>query len=82
MAISCKKIIMLTLTVDTVFVCALPPLSVNMVLFTVTAAIYPVIVIVYTNGSVYTNGCYRALYYGRALISMYKLMVLKKCDSR
>ena len=36
------------------------PLSVNTVLFTVTGAISPVIVNVYTNGSVYTNGCYSA----------------------
>ena len=49
---------MLTLTVDidTVFGSALSPLSVNMVLFNVTGAISPVIVNVYTNGSVYTNG--------------------------
>ena len=38
---------------------ALSPLSVNMVLLTVTGAISPVIVNVYTSGSVYTNGCYR-----------------------
>ena len=48
---------MLTLTVDTVFGSALSPLSVNIVLFTVTGAISPVIVNVYTNWSVYTNGC-------------------------
>ena len=52
--------IMLTLMVDTVFGSALSPLSVNMVLFTVTGAISTVIVNDYTNGSVYTNGCYRA----------------------
>ena len=52
--------IMLTLTVDTVFGSALPPLSVNTVLFTVTGAISPDIVNVCTNGSVYTNGCYIA----------------------
>ena len=52
--------IMLTLTVDTVFWVCIMPLSVNMVLFTVTGAIFPVIVNVYTNGSVYTNGCYKA----------------------
>ena len=47
---------MLTRTVDTVFGSALSPLSVNMILFTVTGAISPVIVNVYTNGSVFTNG--------------------------
>ena len=52
--------IMLALTVDTVLGSALSPLSVNMVLFTVTGAISPVIINVYTNGSVYTNGCYNA----------------------
>ena len=40
-----------------IFGSALSPLSVDTVLFTVTGAISPVIVIVYTNGSVYTNGC-------------------------
>ena len=52
---------MLTLTVDTVLGSALSPLSVNMFLFTVMGARSPVIVNVYTNGSVYTNGCYRAI---------------------
>ena len=51
---------MLTLTVDTVFWPALSPLSVNMILFTVTGSISPVIVNVNINGSVYTNGCYTA----------------------
>ena len=41
-----------------VFGSALSPFSVNMVLFTVTWAISPPIANVYTNGSVYTNGCY------------------------
>ena len=50
---------MLTLTVDTVFGSILSPLSVNKVLFTVTGEISPVIINVYTNGSVNTNGCYR-----------------------
>ena len=50
-------------TVDAVvFGSALWPLSVNIVLFTVTGAISLVIVIVHTNGSVDTNGCYNALY--------------------
>ena len=49
---------MLTLTVDTVLGSALSPPSVNMVLFTVVGAISPIILNVYTNGSVYTNGCY------------------------
>ena len=49
--------IMLTLTVDTVLGSELSPLRVNMVLFTITGALSPVIVNVYTNGSVYTNGC-------------------------
>ena len=53
---------MLTLTVDTVFGSALSPLSVNMILFTVTGAISLVIVNVYTYGSVYTNGCYKGTY--------------------
>ena len=39
---------------------ALFPLSVNMVLWIITGAISPVIVNVYTNGSVDTNGCYRS----------------------
>ena len=47
--------------VETVFWSALSPLSVNMVLFTVTGAISPVIVNIYTNGSVYTNRCYRGM---------------------
>ena len=51
---------MLTLTVDTVFGSALSPLSVNMILFTVTGMISPIIVNVYTNGSVYIYGCYSA----------------------
>ena len=50
---------MSTLTVDTILGSVLLPLSVNMVLFTVTGAISPVIVNVYTNRSVYTNGCYK-----------------------
>ena len=54
---------MLTLTVDTVFGSSLSPLSVNMVLLSVTGAISPVIVNVYTNGSVYTNGCYTDRYF-------------------
>ena len=37
---------------------ALSPLSVNMGPFTVTGAISPVIVNVYTNRGVYTKGCY------------------------
>ena len=46
---------MLTLTVDTfIWGSALSLLSVNMVLFTITGAISPVIANVYTNGSVYT----------------------------
>ena len=49
--------IILTLTVDTGF---LSPLSVNMILFTVTGKVSSVIVNVNTNGSVYTNGCYSA----------------------
>ena len=40
---------------------ALSPLSVDMVLFTVTGAISPLNVNFYTNGSVYTNGCYSAI---------------------
>ena len=64
MVISCIFFfIMLTLTVDTVFGSVLSPLSVNMVLFTLTGAISPVIDNVYTNGSVYTNGCYKAYLY-------------------
>ena len=47
---------MLTLTVDTVFGSELSPLSVNMVLLTVLGVYSPVIVNVYTNGSVYNNG--------------------------
>ena len=43
---------MSTLAVDTVFGSVLLPLSVNMVLLTVTGAIFPVIV------NVYTKGCY------------------------
>ena len=59
MVFSCNFfLIMLTLTVDTVLGSALSPLSVKMILFTLTGAISPVIVNVYTNGSVYTNGCY------------------------
>ena len=49
---------MSTLTVDTFLGSVLLPLSVNMVLVTVMGAISPVIVNVYTNGSIYTNGCY------------------------
>ena len=49
---------MLTLTVDTVLGSILSPLSVNMVLFTITGEIPPVIVNVYTNRSVYNNVSY------------------------
>ena len=49
---------MLTQTVDIVFGSILSPLSVNMALFTVTGEMSPVIVNVYSNRSVYTNGCY------------------------
>ena len=59
--ISCIFFIMLILTVDTFFGSVLSPPSVNMVLFSVTGALSPVIVNVYTNGSVYTNGCYKGL---------------------
>ena len=52
---------MLTLTVDTLFRSALSPLSVSMVFFTVTGVISPIIVNVYTNGSVNTHGCYISL---------------------
>ena len=41
-----------------IFASASSPLSVKMVLFTVTGATSPVFV--NTNGSVYTNGCYTA----------------------
>ena len=45
--------ILLTITIDAVFFgSALSPLSVNMVLFTTTGARSPIIVNVYTNGSV------------------------------
>ena len=62
MVTSCNFIffIMLTLTDDTVIGSAVSPLSVSMILFTVTGAISSVIVNVYTNGSVHTNGCYSA----------------------
>ena len=43
---------------------ALSPLSINTVLFAVTGAMSPIIVNVYTNGSVYTNGCYRPILFG------------------
>ena len=58
--------IMLTLT-----------LSVNTILFTVTGAISPVIVNVYTNGSVYTNRCYKALsvYFFQTPIACIKVCV-------
>ena len=55
--------IMLTLTSDTVFGSALTPLTVNMVQLTVTGAISPVIVKVYTNGSGYTYGCFKPFLY-------------------
>ena len=54
--------IMLTLTVDTVFVSILSPLSVNMVLWTVTGAISLIIVNIYTNRSVDTSGCYKGVF--------------------
>ena len=60
---------MLTQTVNTVFGSALSPLSVNLILFTVTGAISPAIVNVYTNGSVYTKECYTAVY---LFITIYK----------
>ena len=62
MVISCNFIfifIMLSLMVDTDFWVCIIALSVYTVLFTVTVAMSPVIVNVYTNGSVYTNGCYK-----------------------
>ena len=58
---------MFSLTVDTFLGSKLSPLSVNMVLFTVTGAIPTVIVNVYTNGSIYTSGCYTAFLYNNGL---------------
>ena len=67
--------IKLTLTVDT----ALSPLSVNIVLFTVTGAISPVIVNVYTNGSVYINGCYIASFPGYTVPDSWDVHVPVPC---
>ena len=70
--ISCTFFIVLTLMVDTVLGSALSPFSVNMVMLTVTGAISYVIANVYTNGSVYTNVCYKA-----HLMSSQPLFVLR-----
>ena len=58
---------------------ALSPLSVNIVLFTVTGAISPVIVNVYTNGSVYTNGCYIASFPGYTVPDSWDVHVPETC---